>query len=352
MTDTVETFTPERLMPKEMTKEQWAALHRYRRIRHQEVRPEDPLTPDEIVEEQMKKDTPFGENFVFAVWDDGEIVSQCGYWLMNDKDPGWETNKHLLWGGGSVLATHRRRGIATMWARKILEVAKENDKTVLSTGTEEEIGHEFLRWLGAGEKQKGADNRLDLSEVDWDMVDEWVKDGRTKSPDTEMVFHFPRIPEEMLKDFSKSYSELLNTMPWDDLDHGDIVITPDTLKEEYERLDISKGRHYVAFTKEPSGKISGITDVATYPHQADRIEQWFTGVDPEERGRGLGKWLKAYMLQEMKERYPEARWVVTGNAHSNAPMLHINEKLGFKEHKSGSAYQMTAEELEKRLAEL
>lgn len=347
-----QTFEAVRMEPKKMSREQWDAFHRYRKLRHDEVRPDDPMTPDDIVEAQMKKDDPFGENVYYVIWEGDDMISQFGTWLMFPNAPGYDSNKHLIWGGGSVLASHRRKGIGTFWASKWLEIAKENDKKTISSGTEEDSGHEFLRWLGFGEKQKGAENRLDLKEVDWDMVDEWVVDGRSKSPDTEMEFHFPRIPDELMKDFTEQYSNLLNTMPWDDLDHGDIVQTPETFKEEYEHMDINGGRHYVAFTREPSGKISGITDIATYPDKPDRIIQWFTGVDPEERGRGLGKWLKAYMLSQIRKRYPDARWVITGNANSNDPMLHINHKLGFREHRSGSAYQISVDDLEKRLAEL
>ena len=78
------------------------------------------------------------------------------------------------------------------------------------------------------------------------------------------------------------------------------------------------------------------------------IEQQFTGVLPSARGRGLGKWIKAAMLTHIRDVYPDVRWVSTGNAGSNAPMLAINKKLGFKQFRVGSEYQMSRDRLAAR----
>jgi len=75
------------------------------------------------------------------------------------------------------------------------------------------------------------------------------------------------------------------------------------------------------------------------------IEQEFTGVRSDARGRGLGKWLKAAMLLHVHDVYPDLLTVVTGNASSNGPMLAINTKMGFKEHRQGNEYQITREKL-------
>jgi hypothetical protein len=58
------------------------------------------------------------------------------------------------------------------------------------------------------------------------------------------------------------------------------------------------------------------------------------------------------MLLRLRELRPDVQWIATENAGSNEPMLAINHKLGFKQHRVGTAYQMTRERLETRLKEL
>ncbi len=64
-----------------------------------------------------------------------------------------------------------------------------------------------------------------------------------------------------------------------------------------------------------------------------------TGVKDHHRGRGLGKWLKSEMMFFIKEKYPKATVLCTGNADSNAPMLSINNRMGFKRELAFTSYK-------------
>ena len=57
------------------------------------------------------------------------------------------------------------------------------------------------------------------------------------------------------------------------------------------------------------------------------LDDPFTGVDPEWQGQGIATALKVAMLTEAKSRGLST--VTTGNHEDNAPMLRINEKLGY-----------------------
>ena len=51
------------------------------------------------------------------------------------------------------------------------------------------------------------------------------------------------------------------------------------------------------------------------------------------------------MLEKIRAEHPHAEWMITGNAESNGPMLSINHRLGFKEHRAGAVYQVSRERL-------
>jgi mycothiol synthase len=330
----------------------WARYHAYRRARHDEVRPEDPIDPDGVVELKMKRGDPFEIHYFYEVAHGDRMLSWFRSGIVKPGTPEYETNKHLFWVDWSVHRDHRRKGIGRSWIPLAIDLMDRHGCTVFSAGAEENSGHAFLRWLGAEEKMTGAENRLRMADVDWAMVKRWIADGERRSPQTKFEVYDGRLPEDMLEDFCPQLSSMLNTMPWEQMDHGDIVVTPAMMKEWYAQMDLSGELQYNMMTREPDGTISGVTDMVYMPYKPTIIQQLFTGVRPDQRGRGLGKWLKASMLLHVKQLHPGVEWVTTGNAGSNAPMLGINKELGFKQFVAGSEYQISRDRLAARAKEL
>jgi GNAT superfamily N-acetyltransferase len=89
-----------------------------------------------------------------------------------------------------------------------------------------------------------------------------------------------------------------------------------------------------------------------YRHEPGFVRQQFTGVRLAAQGRGIGKWLKAAMLEHLREAHRDTVYVTTENARSNAPMLAINHRLGFRLHRSSVDYQITRDALAQRAESL
>ncbi|MEO8083710.1 MAG: GNAT family N-acetyltransferase [Ardenticatenales bacterium] len=336
--------------PATATADEWARFHAFRHLRHAERRPEDPIRPDADIEVLIRRPEPGGATRRWLALDGDAIVGTLTTnWVVDG--PMLATNGHLLQASAAVLGPARRRGIGTALARVAAREMAALDRTVLTTGTEEDDGRRFLESLGATCKMEASENRLDLREVDWSMVETWAAEGPRRSPDTAFLVWRDRVPPGELPVYSAALSRLLNMMPKDDLDQGDIVLTPEMMAEFQSRIDAMHGALDTMVTRETDGAISGMTDVMYTPGQPDRIMQQFTGVDPKHRGRGLGKWLKAAMLLHVREAYPQACWVVTGNANSNDPMLSINHRLGFIAYRGESVYQIDRDALAARLAQ-
>ena len=330
----------------------WARFHAYRRSRHAETRPDDPITPDHVVEGEMMREDPYELHYRYEISAGDQMLSWFSAGATRPGAPGYDTNKHLLWADLSVRKDHRRQGIGRSWIPLVAAIMDRHSYTTLGLGTEEASGHAFLKWLGAEAKLRGAENRLKLADVDWAMLERWVDEGRKRSPDTRMEVYDGRLPESMWDDYCPQFSAMLNLMPFEDLDHGEIVVTPPMMAEWLARMAFGNRSEHWMLTREPDGIISGITDMMYAPYSPTIVHQGFTGVRPDARGRGLGKWLKAAMALHMRKLYPGAKWFVTENAGSNVPMLAINRAMGFKTYRESSEYQISRNDLASRLKEL
>ncbi|HKC19919.1 MAG TPA: hypothetical protein VKE27_09840 [Candidatus Dormibacteraeota bacterium] len=330
----------------------WRRYHAFRRVRHAETRPEDPLLPDDLERKRLLASLKFEINVCYEVVDKGEMVGWLRTAVPRPGVPGYEENREFLWCFGSVLEPYRRNRIASGWLPIVVALMDRLGCRVVTFESEEESGQAFMKWLGAPQKRIGAENRLRLRDVDWQMVRTWIAEGEERNPHTMLERYDDHIPDSMLDEYAAQLTAMLSTMPHDDLDHGVIVETPETLRDMHQRMDALGERHYTVLTREPDGVISGITGMVWARHRPAILEQMFTGVLPSARGRGLGKWIKAAMLQRLHEIYPEAEWVSTGNADSNGPMLAINHRLGFKRHRANVEYQLSRDQLAARTEEL
>jgi mycothiol synthase len=345
-------LTPARVDPLKADREFWRRYHVLRREQHNELHPDDPLDPDEVVEARMKKPSPYDRPEYFEMSRDGEMVSWFAAETVTPINPEYATNKHLIWVDIYVRVEERRKRIAASWLRVLDELMADHGSAVAGLSTHQESGHGFLKWLGAAAKLTDIESRLTFADVDMDMMRSWVEEGARRSPQTRLEIYDGRLPEAMLAEFAARRSELLNTIPFEDLDIGDIVVTPEKILDYYDRAEATGEVPHEVLTREPDGTISGMTDIAAYTHRPTMLEQQFTGVRPDARGRGLGKWIKAAMLLHVRELYPQAEYIVTDNAHSNGPMLKINRAMGFKAYREATEYQVSRDQIQSRLKAL
>jgi mycothiol synthase len=340
---------PVRVDPATADRAFWTRYHAFRRIEHSEMTPDDPLPPDDVVETRMKRPDPFDMQHYYELAGEAETVSVFHAENVTRENPEYESNKHLFWTRAYVRPDARRRGAATSWLAVAVALMHELGSTVLGMSADRESAHGFAKSIGATPRMTEVESRLKLSEVDWDLMRRWVDEGARRSPHTRMEIVDGPLPDSALAEFARQRSVLLNTMPFEGLDHGEIIVTPERVLDFYARAaSISEVIHNV-ITWDPDGTIPAMTDVTWAPYRRTVIEQQFTGVRPDARGRGLGKWIKAAMVLHVRDLYPDAEWITTWNAHSNGPMLKINRSMGFKPYRTAVEYQVSRDELEARL---
>ena len=64
-----------------------------------------------------------------------------------------------------------------------------------------------------------------------------------------------------------------------------------------------------------------------------------TVVEPKHRGHRLGLAIKLANLDLLAKSAPDVRVIVTGNASVNAPMIAVNEMMGFEVASEGNFWQ-------------
>jgi GNAT superfamily N-acetyltransferase len=327
--------------------------YEFRMKLNKERDPDETELPMDVWMKFARDDDPKRKNYNIAVFrtegDKTKVIAQTGFGYVTPKAPNYETDKHIVGISLSVLKQYRGNGIGPELLKRCLtEVKKLPDVTKIFGSAYLEEGIKFMEKSGGKKDQVGSENRLRMDDVDWDLINSWNQKGIELGEKEEVTTQFfEDCPDEILEEYCSIYSETMNQQPLGDYD-GEIKETPETRRES-ERKNREKSLAWYTFiTREKDGKISGLTEIFYHPGTSHKGYQNLTGVKEEYRGRGLGKWLKAKMLLWYYDKYPQIKYITTGNADSNAPMMSINNRMGYKTFKSGTSYTFVAQELYKR----
>jgi GNAT superfamily N-acetyltransferase len=111
--------------------------------------------------------------------------------------------------------------------------------------------------------------------------------------------------------------------------------------DENQALLAARGAWKLAAVAEhvPSGRLVAVTELLVAPDAPQQAWQMETLVLPDHRGRRLGLAVKLANLEELARAAPDVRLVVTGNAKTNAPMIAVNDALGFEIAGEGAFWQ-------------
>lgn len=109
---------------------------------------------------------------------------------------------------------------------------------------------------------------------------------------------------------------------------------------EQDARDRGRTRVSTAVVHVASGAVAGVSDIGINQRRPEVSYQWSTIVDPDHRGHGLGLVLKTHNHRHLLATCPEARWINTWNASTNAHMVPINDRLGFRVAERWSEWQL------------
>ncbi len=322
--------------------------HRFLELRKQEEMPE---TPNPSLEFSIKNAQSWCllENLAFEMWhlwEDEQILAEL---LLNVSFD--ENNPHLFSLELYVLEPYRRRGYTKPLFERVMTFAEKHNRTLITASTISAVpeGQGFAERLGATRGLEESTNQLVLAEVDRERLTAWVSFAPTKAHEFELGFWGDHYPEAEIGAIADLFT-VMNAAPRDDLEMNDWQTTPEELRGG-EAYALARGvKRWTLYVRHRlSGRLAGFTETYWYPEDPENLEQEATGVLPEYRGNGLGKWLKAAMIQKVLAERLSVKRIRTGNANSNVPMLRINDQLGFKLYRSRTVWQLEIAKLKEYL---
>ncbi len=249
-----------------------------------------------------------------------------------------------------VRRDRRRASIGSHLLGLICEETSSEGRSVLTWSTFDAVpaGDAFARRLGARVARGNRTSELRLADVDWEMVNAWAQAGGTRARRYRIEMIDGVFPDHLRAD-AAAFHHIMQTAPRDDLDIGDVTIDTDDIAELDLALIEAGRERWACFVRDPHGNCVGGTEVTFEPWEPSTVLQQNTGIDAAHRGLGLAKWAKAAMLDRIRRDRPDAERVRAGNAFSNAPMLAINDALGFKVINTRTEWQADVDQVRQAL---
>ncbi|MEO0595277.1 MAG: GNAT family N-acetyltransferase [Chloroflexota bacterium] len=330
-----------------LTEQEWDDLIALRIANTQEASPDDPVNSYESIRKMITGYPDYNEYIWFWVAYDANDNCVAMMQVVHPKpdNPDYEANKKLMWCWLFVTQDRRRKGIATQLIPIVMQQAQKFGATIIQSGTSIKSGHQFMEML---EMQKAFDekvNRVAIKDIDWDLMAQWMDAGRTRNPEVELIRYDHLPPEKDMDVYCQLVTDLVRMVPLEDMEKEEYTLLPEELRKQYTRFDELGRKNIVFVARDTDGAMMGMTEMFHDPEKPTLGYVGLTAVLKNYQGRGIGKYLKARMTYDIRDNFPAVESISTDNASSNAPMLSINERMGFTVHKHWIAYKIAVSDL-------
>lgn len=269
-------------------------------------------------------------------------------WLASDADsiPVGTAFLRLFDGGQEHLAeltlhvhpVERRTGVGSRLLATAVAAAQDNARRcVIAQAEAGSPGDHFLAARGFRKVLTLRYSRLPLADVDSTALTKLVE---RPHPSYRLASWQGTVPDDLAQTFAAS-RRAMDDMPMDDTDHGTTIWDVDRVRAAAKAVEERGDQlHTVVAIDTCDDSIAGFTELVVPGNGTGDGQHYGTGVLPEHRGHGLGRWMKAESIRQAHGRYPDLGGLLTDTADSNTHMRHISDSLGYVPTHTTLQYQL------------
>lgn len=275
-----------------------------------------------------------GERFLAFAGRAGDAIVCCGLVVLPLKE-----NLHVAWAGVWTHPEHRGRGHGTAMARHVEQVARDHARSTLTVevfvpydAPVDGTGHpdvDFATGRGFALDLSNVVRVLDLP-VDEEHLQRLADEAAPYHRDYTLRQFRGAIPDDIVVPFGELLGSLMTEAPSGAVQHEHEVMDVERIRADEAVFTESGRTKYTTVATAPDGSLVAYTELVVPRYDPGHVYQWGTLVAPAHRGHRLGMATKAHNLLWLLREEQGRTALVTTNAGVNAPMIAVNEALGFR----------------------
>ncbi|MFF9569643.1 GNAT family N-acetyltransferase [Streptomyces sp. NPDC014685] len=237
-----------------------------------------------------------------------------------------------------VHPAERRGGVGSrLFDAAVAAARKEGRRSVIAQTGAGSPGDLFLRAKGMRRVLTLTYVRLPLASTDTGALRRTVGQPH---PGYRLISWDGTVPDGLAPTFAAS-RRAMDDMPMDDTDFGTVVWDVERVRSAAAAV-AARGDllHTVAAVDDSDGTIVGFTELVVPGDGKGDAQHYGTGVLPEHRGHGLGRWMKARSVLWARESHPDLEGLLADTADSNTHMRRINDEFGYEPTHTSIEYQL------------
>ncbi|MFI6339289.1 GNAT family N-acetyltransferase [Streptomyces sp. NPDC050535] len=279
--------------------------------------------------------TPSSRRLVWLASDADGVPLGSAFLRLFTKDG----QEHLAELEIAVHPGERRQGVGGLLLDAAVAAARsEGRRSLVAQAEDGSPGDLFLAARGFRRVLALTYARLTLPDVDLARI---TQIAQHPHPGYELTHWDGAVPPGQARSFADS-RRAMDDMPMEGTDYGSVVWDVERVLSAAEAIARrGESLHTVAAVDRSDGSIVGFSELVVPGDGRGDGQHYGTGVLPEHRGHGLGLRMKAESIRQARLRHPELAGLLTDTADSNAPMLHINDALGYLPTHKAAEYQLT-----------